>query len=211
MRWTRAIMPSNAEMAIGDNRVYGYNDLVTALNWIAVVLSVAAVLITVRQVTYARQANHLPLFVDILREYRSLEFQRYYHYITTEFPKRTTVQPLSDLEDYDRDAALTVVYFFWSIAYLTVYGIMDEEMVMATLQTPIRRCWAILGPYIEAEREKPDRIGMFQFLEHIAVRAESTSIPKLAVKRRLQRHSRVDLMSAAHADGGAGVSHQVPN
>ena len=174
----------------------------TALNWIALVLSVAAVLITMRQMTYARQANHLPLIVDILREFRSPEFQKNYLYVTSRFPQRPSVQALSDLEGDERDAALSVVYFFWSIAYLTVYGIMDEEMVMATLQTPIRRCWEILGPYVEAEREreKPDRIGMFQFLEHLAVRAEKTSLSKLAIKRRLQQHSPIDLTSVGHKE-----------
>ena len=179
-----------------------------ALNWIALALSAIAVIITIRQTIYVRQANHIPLIVDILREFRSLEFQKDYNYIMTKFPQRTTVQALSELEGDERNTATRVAYFFQSIALLVAYRIMDEEMVMATLQTPIKRCWAVLGPYIEADRAKDDRIGMFQFLEHLAVRAEKTSLPRVAAKRRLGlwiKHGLPPFLWTASCAGSPGV------
>lgn len=157
-----------------------------ALNVTALVVSLLAVIITMRQATYARHSNHLPLIVDLLREFRSPEFQKDYDFVLTRLASRDATCALSDLRDAERRAALTVVYFFQSIAYLVVYKIMTEEMVITTFQTSIRRSWNILRPYMEEERAQEDGMGQFRFFEHLARRAGKVTKQKVWARRKPQ-------------------------
>ena len=157
-----------------------------ALNVTALVLSLAAVIISVRQTVYVRQSNHLPLIVDILREFRSPDFQKDYSVVLTSLDPEGPACALSQLRDAEKRAALTVAYFFQSIAYLVVYGIMGEEMVIATFQTSIRRSWNALRPYIEQERIQRDSKGQFGFFERLAEQAEKVTMQKVWPRRKLQ-------------------------
>ncbi|GAA2736593.1 hypothetical protein [Actinocorallia aurantiaca] len=54
-------------------------------NVLALVLSVAAILVSggsaIRQITILRHANQLPIIVDLLREFRSEQFQKAQDYV----------------------------------------------------------------------------------------------------------------------------------
>jgi hypothetical protein len=157
------------------------------LNSVAIVLSFAAVIITLRQTSYARQANHLPLVVDVLREFRSSEFQRDYMYVIRELATQAPSGGLSDVPDDARIGVMNVCYFFQSIAYLVVYEIMNEEQVILVLRSPIKNAWLALRPLIEAERELPEPIGGFRFFEHIAARAIALPVKPATDRKKLWR------------------------
>jgi len=63
----------------------------------------------------------------MLREFRSPEFQKDYEFVLTRLALRDGVCALSDLRDTERRSALTVAYFFQSIAYLVVYRIIGQR------------------------------------------------------------------------------------
>ncbi|EIV92633.1 DUF4760 domain-containing protein [Frankia sp. QA3] len=157
-----------------------------ALSITALILSFLAVVVSVRQARYARQANHLPLAVDIIQWYRTPDFQDSYACVRDELGSHSPSQGLAGLPEPVRKKSLDVAYFFNSIACLVKYGVVDEKFVMAIQHFAILNSWEALRPYIMAERDRERPIGYFRFFEHLAKRSEG--LPREKIWKGLEHY-----------------------
>lgn len=144
-----------------------------ALSLAGVVLSVIAVLtstlLLVRQTSFMRHANELPISIDLYQEYRSSDFQRSQYYVLNSLS--TSVDPklgFSNIEDDEaRIACNKVATFFSSLGALVCLGLVDERFVVSLLGSAIHRVWNVLEPYILHERVTRDDNEIFVFFEDL--------------------------------------------
>jgi hypothetical protein len=129
------------------------------------ILSIAAVLISVlaaglstalaaRQARFMRQANHLPVIMDLLNEFRSVEFNERYEYVCARLQQdHSPSEGVTGLPREARSAVYDVVYFYQLFATLVGLGILDEKPIIAVLNHRIVRVWQAVKPFALRERE----------------------------------------------------------
>jgi hypothetical protein len=163
-------------------------------NVIAIVLSALALasstIIAVRQSALMHRSNHIPTYVDMAGEFRSLEFNNHYRFITERLAAEYDPQlGISGLPDDAREAIYNVAGLFQSIASLRLLGILDERATVM-FQVRIVRAWSALAPFVERERElqgTPNRY-LWRVLEEFA--ADIKLLPDDAVNRLIAEHRR---------------------
>ena len=155
-------------------------------SWVALTVSALALAVAVRQTNYTRAANHLPLAIDFVNQFHKVEFQEDYDEVQRQLRAADASAGLSGLGDDTRVKAIRIVSLFQALAFLVVYEIMEEELVLAAIGPTIRRSWRLLAPFIEAERRQPEPLGYYRFFEHLAKREAAFSIDRVYAKRKLQ-------------------------
>lgn len=169
-------------------------DTSTLINIGAVVVSVSALVISSwlarNQFRAQRHGNHVGPILELLREFRSLEFQRNYAFIRDELPHLSSDNGISGLDEDVQSKIYDVGYFFQLWAILAYLDIMDERFVNALLRRRYLEMWTALKPFVYKERELlrvPDS-AILSVLEDFANRLEAASVerPQL-LAGRLQR------------------------
>ncbi|MER5468294.1 hypothetical protein ABZX90_16835 [Streptomyces sp. NPDC002935] len=152
----------------------------TYLNIAAISISIAALVAAVwfarQQVRIAREANHLPVLVELLGQFRSVELNDHYLYVCTKLHEEHPPelgQGISGLPLHAKEAVYDVAYFLQTFAGMTSMGITSEEQVVALLHTRVPQVWNAIAPYVEKERETgPVGPHLLALLEAFAARAE---------------------------------------
>ncbi|WP_329301845.1 hypothetical protein OG410_29320 [Streptomyces sp. NBC_00659] len=169
-------------------------DTSTLINIGAVVVSLSALVISSwlarNQFRAQRHGNHLAPVLELLREFRSLDFQRNYAFIRDELPHLPSDHGISGLDADVQRRVYDIGYFFQLWAVLAYLGIMDERFVNALLRRRYLEIWTALKPFVYKERELlgvPDS-AVLSVLEDFANRLEAASVerPQL-LAGRLQR------------------------
>lgn len=164
------------------------DDISLALSIIALLVSIASVVIVYQQTHILQKTNMLPLLVDLFAELRSPEFKAHQTYVYNTLIKECDPNKTGFMELPPAAAlhVLPVSHFFDSLGILVARRIVPEDIVLAFAGGPIEKTWYILEPYIRRERES--RNGPYQdFFEHLAARAKANPQTRILRKWRLQR------------------------
>ncbi|MGW5446138.1 DUF4760 domain-containing protein [Streptomyces asiaticus] len=126
-------------------------------NLVASGLSVVALLVTlysaVSQAGLQRRSNQLPAYVDLLADFRSVEFHDRYWFVTQRLlAEHDPALGLSGLPDDARRQVYDIVYYYQNIAVLRLADIVDDEMV-ALLRIRVIKVWDAVAPFVFRERE----------------------------------------------------------
>jgi hypothetical protein len=134
------------------------SDMLTVLALGSSVLSllISGVLIA-RQISTARQANALPILIELTQEFQSEEFQRAERYARRILPKEHLPNlGISELPEEARLAVTRVVSLYITLGAYVNFKIADEAIVVMLYGSAADRTWTTLEPYIEREREIRD-------------------------------------------------------
>lgn len=156
---------------------------------VAVMISMAALtissVISSRQLRSMRNANHLPVAIELLtRDYGRPDFQRSERAMLEQLASIDPSAGISGLPEPLLSKSLQVINFYDSIGILVSFGCVDEELVLTTINYRIRRIWESLEPFIRAERDLQQR-PYLDFLEDLAARAHRADSLKLTRRRGL--------------------------
>jgi hypothetical protein len=138
----------------------------------SVILSVLAVgvsgvalfissLLTARQLRLLRQTNHVPAIIDLLTEYRRVEFHDRYNYVVTRLRKEHDPElGIFGLPEPAKSAVLDISYSHQTFAALFGLKILDES-ALPVLNWRILKVWDSIEPYATVERRRnPDSVGI---------------------------------------------------
>ncbi|GGT26874.1 hypothetical protein ACFFV7_34150 [Nonomuraea spiralis] len=132
-------------------------DLSVLINVGAVIVSISAVVASSRiarhQFRAQRHGNHVEPLIDLLKEFRSLEFHRSYAFIRDELPKLPSDKGISGLDDDVQRKIYDIGYFFQLYAILAHLDIIDRRFVSTLLHRRYVETWRSLRPFVHKERE----------------------------------------------------------
>jgi hypothetical protein len=135
----------------------GVLDIPVLINVGAVVVSISTMVISSwiarNQFRAQRHGNHVGPLIELLKEFRSLEFHRNYAFIRNELPKLSSDKGISGLDDDAQKKIYDVGYFFQLYAILAYLDILDERFVGALLRRRYIETWTSLAPFVCKERE----------------------------------------------------------
>ncbi|MFC8519422.1 hypothetical protein [Streptomyces sp. NPDC057257] len=121
---------------------------------IAVVAVVTSVVFSARQARIAQHANHISVMVDLLQEFRSVNFHEQHDYLCTRLgAEHDPAGGVQGLPAEAKAAFYNVVYYYQSFANLAVFELLDETLMVTVLRTRIVSVWQAVRPFVERERE----------------------------------------------------------
>ncbi|GAA4928816.1 hypothetical protein HD597_004400 [Nonomuraea thailandensis] len=149
------------------------------LNLVALFVSVTAVAISgifaLRQIRTAEHANHIPVVIDLLTEFRSLKFNEDYYYVCNDLCAQHDPRlGISGLPEDAKEAVYSVAYYFQTFASLIAMRVVDKRATMTLLYRRVVQVWGALEPYVLREREIRGTEGawLFRILESLAGEAK---------------------------------------
>jgi hypothetical protein len=137
------------------------NDMIpsmgTALSIAALIASIASLtlasMIALRQVRVSRNANQLPIIVDIVYKARSIQFRKMEERLQRELPAYDGSQGFGILPEDLADQAMEICIYYQNLAYLMVLKIIDPLIVYLPFHVLMPLSWDALEPYILAQRK----------------------------------------------------------
>ncbi|HEX4816059.1 MAG TPA: hypothetical protein VFV66_25215 [Nonomuraea sp.] len=132
-------------------------DISVLINVGAVVVSISAVVVSSwlarNQFKAQRHGNHIEPMIDLLEEFRSLEFHRNYAFIRDELPKLSSDKGISGLDEDVQRKIYDIGYFFQLYAILAYLDVIDRQFAGALLRRRYLEVWRSLEPFVRKERE----------------------------------------------------------
>lgn len=130
------------------------------LNLLALFISICAVAISMifgmRQLAIARHANYIPALLDLLSEFRKVEFHEQYNFVCVRLREEYSPElGLSGLPLEVKEIVYSVLYFFQTIAKLYALEVLGEEVAMGMVRRRVVTMWRAVEPYVIKERESP--------------------------------------------------------
>ncbi|WP_406157940.1 hypothetical protein OG806_19760 [Streptomyces sp. NBC_00882] len=130
------------------------------LNLLALFISICAVAISVifgmRQLAIARHANYIPALLDLLSEFRKVEFHEQYNFVCVRLREEYSPElGLSGLPLEVKEIVYSVLYFFQTIAKLYALEVLSEEVAMGMVRGRVVTMWRAIEPYVIKERGSP--------------------------------------------------------
>ncbi|MDR6979102.1 hypothetical protein J2X68_005836 [Streptomyces sp. 3330] len=128
------------------------------VNVLPVVIAVIAIAVPtwlgIRQTRLSRHANNIQAMINLLAEFRSASFHDQHDYVCARLGQEHAPSGgVSGLPHDAKEAFCNVVYYYQSLANLTVFGIVDQELFLPLLRYRIVTVWQAARPYVERERE----------------------------------------------------------
>jgi hypothetical protein len=162
------------------------------MNLAALTISVAAFFTSTifanRQLRISQMSNNTMIAVELLaRERRADEFMESEDYVLNALAsqhqpdKGVSMLPLEARRHVNR-----IGMFYNSLGQLVAHGAVDQWLMISTASYRTRQAWAVLGPYIRAERQAGSVRYMSHF-EHLANLAFNLSPQQVEQKIRLRR------------------------
>ncbi|MFJ8056554.1 hypothetical protein [Streptomyces sp. NPDC096142] len=130
------------------------------LNLLALFISICAVAISLlfglRQLAIARHANYIPALLDLLGEFRRVEFHERYDYVCSRLREEHSPElGLSGLPPEAKKSVYSVAYFFQTLAGMYALGVIGEDVAMVMVRGRVKSVWRAVEPYVLKERESP--------------------------------------------------------
>lgn len=121
--------------------------------WIAVGVSVVAVVIAVLQSRIAKRALEMPVLVDMLHEFRSPDFKRRQDRLYRELPGRNPSDGFDGLPADLRADVLYVSHFYDHIGLLMRSSAVEKDDIARFLGGSAASAWKHSKPFIRRQRE----------------------------------------------------------
>jgi predicted DNA binding protein len=138
------------------------------LNSAALVFSLMAIIVALRQARIMQHANLLPILTEMFNDFRSAEFKQHIAYITTElqtYPRDTAVD---DLPEVARNHIGPVVDYFNTIGVLVANRLVSDLLIASYMGRSVLRAWYYSEPYIRKERARRKDPEWNMFFENLA-------------------------------------------
>jgi hypothetical protein len=129
---------------------------------------------TWRVVRLTRDANHVPIIIDLLAAHRDGEFRRKEERVWQELPECDVSAGLSGLSGDLRYDVFEVIQHYQAMGYISENGIVDGQFLASEIRHSTLLTWSAAEPLIQVERQV--RGGEFTFLnafERFAALAQS--------------------------------------
>ncbi|MFD9322975.1 hypothetical protein ACFWDQ_35900 [Streptomyces sp. NPDC060053] len=136
------------------------------VNVLPVVIAVIAIAVPtwlgMLQTRVSRHANNIQPLLGLLAEFRSASFHDQHDYVCGRLQQEHAPSGgVRGLPHDAKEAFCNVVYYYQSLATLTVLRIVDEEVFLPLLRYRIVSVWQAARPYVERERELRGRDGSY--------------------------------------------------
>ena len=165
--------------------------LVTFLNVAAIVISLLALAVSSylarRQSLAARQANQIPVFIDLFKEARTPDFRNQERSLWEDLKNHDSAKGFSGLPKELRADAEIVCFYYSTVAYCISIGVVEHDMAIIPIHYRLLKTWSAVHPFVIAERKiRGDGGSFLAVLEDFVSEAELTDIHSLekAVSRR---------------------------
>jgi hypothetical protein len=149
-------------------------NLPATLNLIATLAAVAAVVsstfLAAQALRYSRNANHMPVIIELFKEHRSADFVKKEQFIWREMPRQNPAKGFEGLPKKTKSYATDVALFYLMISYLSEYKICDQELVALQVKYRLLRTWKAIELHVRQERLL--RGGEYTFLNTLEVFVE---------------------------------------
>lgn len=132
-------------------------ELSVLINIGAVAVSISALVtsawVTRSQFREQRHGNHVDPLIELLKEFRSLEFHQNYSFVRNELPRLSSDSGISGLDEDAQRKVYYIGYLFQLYTILAYLDIIDEEFVRSLLHRRYIEAWNALEPFVHKERE----------------------------------------------------------
>jgi hypothetical protein len=123
----------------------------------SVVIALAAVCIAWFQirtgVKSTQRSNTLPVMSSLIDEFRSPDFHQSLLHLLEEMGSRAPDGGFDRLPRKLRNDAYKVCYLFEYLGALVAYGLVNEDILLSLMATPIKQVWTVMKPVIDGERK----------------------------------------------------------
>ncbi|MEI7660888.1 MAG: hypothetical protein WCK34_01760 [Bacteroidota bacterium] len=116
---------------------------------------IISTLVLIRQISFAKKSNQLQVAIDVLREYRNIEFKNKVKIIFENIDSHDTAHRAFD--DYPADicnALRSVSNFFDNIGLLIFHKLVDKEIIIGFMGENALTVWDKISPLILNIRDK---------------------------------------------------------
>ena len=153
----------------------------------ALITSLLVLLVALRQMKIAQQANTLAAVISLFREYRSPDFKEKIAYVHNSLKKNYKAEAgIWSMPDEDREKVLSVCHLCDTLGALVAHNIVNENLVISYIGDSINGLWSSLEDYIVNEREIR-KSAYQQFFEHLVKRIREK--PPSQIRRKLKLKS----------------------
>jgi hypothetical protein len=133
--------------------------------------AVAAALFARYQLVAARQANSMPVFLQLAQEFRQQDFWEHERYILDELNKECSPEKgYSSLPAHAKYHFHVIVSFYSSFGLLVRFGLTSVELASASFGYRMEQAWHAMKPFVLKERERPFRSQYAGFFEDLVYR-----------------------------------------
>jgi hypothetical protein len=154
----------------------------------ALIISIFALYLTIRQIRLASGANHLPVVLDAFNASRSPQWFEAQEYILNKLPREHAAGcGWRDLPQQARDHVNTIGLFYDDLGKLVAHRMIRQNLVIGSYGEMIVHLWDVLAPYVYQER-RAHMPHFWVYFEDLAARTAKT--PPQAVYSQLRLHRR---------------------
>jgi len=126
-------------------------------NIVAISLSLLALssssYLAAQQIVLQRRANHLPAYLSLLENFRSVKYHDHYRFVCDRLPTEHDPElGISGLPLDARAAVYDVAYLLQHLAAYRVMGIVDD-LVVGTFNGEMVEIWDAIAPFVIRERQ----------------------------------------------------------
>jgi hypothetical protein len=149
--------------------------------------AVAAAFFARHQLVAARQANSMPVFLQLAQEFRQKEFWEHERYILDDLSNECSPEDgYSRLPAHAKYHFHVIASFYSSFALLVRFRLVSTELASASFGYRINQAWREMEPFIRHERELAGR-RYAGFFEDLVCRTMATSQDDVMQKLGLMR------------------------
>jgi hypothetical protein len=128
------------------------NDLL-ALTLSALALAVS-LLTALRQLRLAKQANSLPVLVDLFREHRGPRLWEARDWAFRHIQDFDLSRGLDGLPERELSLVREIAWYYDNLGALVAHGVVDVDPVAGYLGGSVIEMWERMAPLVEAERQR---------------------------------------------------------
>ena len=154
------------------------------LNMAAIIISLIALMISsyfaIRQSLATKQANQIPVFIDLFKDARNPEFRDRERSLWQDLNKNDPSLGFSGLPREKRHDAEIVCSYYSTLAYCVTIGIAEHDLAVIPVHYRLLKTWEAVYPFVVAERKiRSDGGSFLTLLEDFVAEAKLTDIHTL--------------------------------
>jgi hypothetical protein len=163
-------------------------DIASGINVGTLVLSVGAAGLSVLAIREGRNANQLPIVIDLLANSRDPGFMRREETLCREIGNHDAALGFRSLPDPIRDYAFEVGQYYQCLAYLSIHSIADFLLIAPQVSYRVTTTWAAIEGHVAGERKlrggEHTFFNTFEVFVHEIKRLDLAALDAAALKRR---------------------------
>jgi hypothetical protein len=132
---------------------HGSMDQSLVLNIVSLLLSVVAVVTSAQALRLGRNANHIPIIVNLLQQYRETVFIKREETLWTELPHIDASKGLAGLPEPLKTYVVEVSQYYQAIAHLAEHRIAEFNLLAPQVRYRAIRTWEAISVLVEGERK----------------------------------------------------------